>query len=79
MNIKEIEDKFSTTSDIKDELIAQLLNNESLRKEGIEYFIATPNREFAKTLLNKVISKRKIDDFEIGSEIILCMPVIYLD
>ncbi|WP_028981101.1 hypothetical protein [Sporocytophaga myxococcoides] len=68
MTIKEIEDNFSISSDIDDDQVTQMLNNESLRKEAIEYFITNPNREFARTLLDKIISKRKIADTKIGAE-----------
>jgi hypothetical protein len=68
MEMKEVLEKFSIGNDLNDVTITAFQNDDTLRKELIEYSRKNKNREFALALLNKAILIRLQPDGQMPIE-----------
>jgi len=67
MNFEKIVTWFSAESTLPNEQVNSILTDDGLRSYAVKYLRQNPNREFAKAILEKVLRKRRNQDFEMGT------------
>lgn len=78
MNIKTIVQIFQTDDIVRDDLITNMENNESFRKDLVTYFRHNKNRQFVIKLLDRLIQMRKQPEGVSGDSIMLACYLLGL-